>query len=143
MLPYYNNAYAKAKLIGALLKLEKFSVFTDLTLNLDNKNYTPDISLYPKRDVNLSLPEPVEMIEMPAIAIEVLSHTQTLEEILDQFSVYFGAVVKSCWLVVPVGGAVIVYTSPESARLFNTGDVIDEQMNIRLPITDIFNAEEY
>ena len=63
MLPYYNNAYAKAKLIGALLKLEKFSVFTDLTLNLDNKNYTPDISLYPKRDVNLSLPEPIEMIE--------------------------------------------------------------------------------
>ncbi|MDM8568560.1 Uma2 family endonuclease [Thiotrichales bacterium HSG1] len=141
MLPYYNNAYAKAKLIGALLKLEKYSVFTDLTLNLDNKNYTPDISLYPKRDVNLSLPEPIEMIEMPAVAIEVLSHTQTLEEILDQFTVYFGAVVKSCWLVVPIGGAIVVYTSPEEAVHFTSGDVIDEQMNIHLPIDDIFSTE--
>ncbi|MBE9562142.1 MAG: Uma2 family endonuclease [Proteobacteria bacterium] len=142
MLPYYNNAFAKAKLIGALLKLEKYSVFTDLTLNLDNKNYTPDISLYPKRDVNLSLPEPIEMLEMPSVAIEVLSHTQTLEEILDQFTVYFGAVVKSCWLVVPIGGAIVVYTSPEEASNFTSGNVIDEQMNISLPIADIFNADE-
>ena len=27
MLPYYNYAYAKAKLIGALLKLENFYIF--------------------------------------------------------------------------------------------------------------------
>ncbi|RKZ52050.1 MAG: hypothetical protein DRR16_14555 [Candidatus Parabeggiatoa sp. nov. 3] len=138
-LPAYNYSYAKARLIGALLKLENFSAFSQLTLRIDGKDYLPDVCLFPKCDVNLSLPEPVEITIMPVLAIEVLSHTETLQEILDRFTAYFGAIVKSCWLVVPVAGAVIVYSSPEKAQLFRTGDIIDEQLNIQLPLEAIFD----
>jgi len=139
MLPSYNYSYAKARVIGALLRLEKFTVFSELSLRIDGKNYTPDVCLYPKRDVDLSLRDTRELDEMPRLAIEILSHTQTLEEILDRFGLYFGAVVKSCWLVVPVAGAVVVYSSPEKAQRFRTGDIIDEQLNIQVPLEDIFD----
>ncbi|OAD22579.1 hypothetical protein THIOM_001609 [Candidatus Thiomargarita nelsonii] len=110
-----------------------------MSLRIDGKNYTPDVCLYPKRDVDLSLRDTRELDEMPVLAIEILSHTQTLEEILDRFGLYFGAVVKSCWLVVPVAGVVVVYASPEKAQRFRTGDIIDEQLNIQLPLEDIFD----
>lgn len=139
MLPAYNYSYTKARLIGALLQLENFTAFSQLTLRVDGKNYTPDVCLYPKRNVNLSLAEPLEITIMPTLAIEVLSHTETLQEILDRFTAYFGAIIKSCWLVVPVAGAVIVYSSPEKAQLFRTGDIIDEQLNIELPLDAIFD----
>jgi len=137
--PSYNYSYAKARVIGALLRLEEFTVFSELSLRIDGKNYTPDVCLYPKRDVDLSLQDTRELEEMPVLAIEILSHSQTLEEILDRFGLYFGAVVKSCWLVVPVAGAVVVYASPEKAQRFRTGDIIDEQLNIQLPLEDIFD----
>jgi Uma2 family endonuclease len=140
MSPSYNHSYAKAKLIGALLKLEKFSVFSELTLKIDGKNYTPDVCLYSKRDVNLSLPDTIEITDMPVLAIEILSHTQTLQGILDNIVAYFGTTtIKSCWLVVPVVGAVVVYVSPEKAHQFRTGDIVDEQLNIRVPLQDIFD----
>lgn len=138
-LPSYHHSYTKAKIIGALLKLEKFTVFSELTLRIDEKNYMPSVCLYPKRDVDILLPDTLEVTEMPVLAIELLSQTQTIEEILDRFYAYFSAVIKSCWLVVPIGGAVIVYSSPEQAQRFTSGDIIDEQLNIQLPIQEIFD----
>jgi Uma2 family endonuclease len=76
---------------------------------------------------------------MPVLAIEILSHTQTIQEILDRFALYFGSIIKSCWLVVPVAGAVVVYASPEKAQRFRTGDIIDEQLDIQVPLQDIFD----
>ncbi len=139
MLPSYNYSYAKAKLIGALLKLENFTVFSELTLRIDGKNYTPDVCLYSKRDVDLALPDTNELAEMPVLTIEILSHTQTIKEILDRFTLYFSAVVKSCWLVVPVAGSVVVYASPEKARRFRTGEIVDEQLDIQVPLQEIFD----
>jgi Uma2 family endonuclease len=139
MLPAYNYSYARARLIGALLKLEDFTAFSQLTLRLEGQNYSPDVCMYPKREVNLSLPEPIEMTVMPVLAVEVLSHTETLQEILDRFTVYFDAIIKSCWLVVPIAGAVIVYSSVDNAQLFRAGNIIDEQLNIQLPLEDIFD----
>jgi len=138
MSPSYHYSYTKAKLIGALLKLEPFTVFSELTLRIDGKNYMPDICVYPKHEVDLSLADSEEITDMPILAIEILSQTQTIEEILDRFFMYFAGIIKSCWLVVPIAGAVIVYTSPEKALRFNTGEIFDEQLDIRVPMKEIF-----
>ncbi|MCK5718497.1 MAG: Uma2 family endonuclease [Thiomargarita sp.] len=138
MLPSYHHSYTKARLIGALLKIESFTVFSELTLQIDNQTYKPDICVYPEHEVNLSLPDSLEVKEMPILAIEILSQNHTIQEILERFAIYFAAIVKSCWLIVPIAGAVIVYTSPEKAQLFNTGTVIDDQLNIKLPLNEVF-----
>lgn len=141
MLPSYNYAYAKARVIGALLKLENCSVFAEMSLTLNSRVYTPDVCVYAKRDVDLSLSEPTEINDMPMLVVEVLSHTVTLQEILDKFDIYFDSLVKSCWLVVPVAGTVIVYASPEQSQRFRTGDIVDEQLNLTLPLLEIFDDD--
>ena len=140
MLSSYHYSYTKAKLIGSLLKLEdKFTVFAELSLKIAEKDFRPDACLYLKRDVDCSLPDIVRMTEMPVLAVEIVSQAQTTEEILDRIAVYFNSQVKSCWLVIPMASTIVVYASPESARRFTTGDVVDELLDINLPLQDIFD----
>ncbi|EDN67351.1 hypothetical protein BGP_2929 [Beggiatoa sp. PS] len=87
----------------------------------------------------MSVPDMIEMDEMPLLAMKILSQTQTTQDILDEFAIYFGAVIKSCWLVVPVAGAIIIYASPDNAQRFSSGNIIDEQLDIQIPIQEIFN----
>ncbi len=137
--PSYSYSYTKTKMSGALLKLEKYTVFSELTLRIDGKNFTPDFCVYPKREVDVSLPDELEIMDMPVLAIGILANTQSIQSILNRFDVYFGAVVKSCWLVVPVAGTVIVYKSMQHGTRFCSGNIIDEQLDIELPINYIFD----
>ena len=140
VLPSYSYSYTKAKLSGALLTLEKYSVFSDLTLKISGRTYTPNVCVYPKRVIDVSLPDEGEIDEdMPVLAIEILSNTQNVQDILNRFDVFFSATIKSCWLIIPVAGTVIVYKSLRNGQRFCNGKIIDEQLNIELSIEDIFD----
>jgi len=78
---------------------------------------------------------------MPLLAIEVLSPKQGNYTILEKFKLYFELDVKSCWLVLPSIDAVTVYSSINNYQTFTKRDseVIDEVLDIRLPITEIFS----
>jgi hypothetical protein len=57
---------------------------------------------------------------------------------MDKFPRYFGAGIKSCWLVIPPAQTITVYTSPNQGQLFQTGEVHDPVLDIRLPLDVIF-----
>ncbi len=80
------------------------------------------------------------MQQMPLLAIEVLSPEQGIEEILAKFDAYFALGVKSCWLVEPAVDVLHVYPQPDQHSTFdmNDIDIVDEIMDIRLPIQKIF-----
>lgn len=139
-LPSYSYSYTKAKLSSALTTLEHYSVFSDLTLRISGRIYTPNVCVYPKRVIDVSLPDETEIDEdMPVLAVEILSNTQNVQDILNRFDVYFSATIKSCWLIIPVAGTVIVYKSLRNGQRFCNGNIIDEQLNIELSIKDIFD----
>lgn len=71
----YHHAYISSNLIAKLHKLKEYSVFSKLTLQID-KDYVPDICLYPKRQVNFVSADILKMTEMPLLAIEILSPSQ-------------------------------------------------------------------
>jgi Uma2 family endonuclease len=163
MAPSKHHAYLQANLIAALKKLPNYTVFSELTLQIslpppdpspelvegnraESKvtstssvsDYTPDVCLYPKQHINVFEEDIIRMTEMPLLAVEVLSPSQAAQVALDKFKVYFQAGIQSCWLVIPTAYAVIVYTSPQQAQSFNNGDVVDKTLNIRIPISEIF-----
>jgi Uma2 family endonuclease len=79
------------------------------------------------------------MSEMPLLAVEILSPKQELYEIWEKFRVYFELGIKSCWLVEPTTRVVTVYSSSQSWQAFSGDDeVIDQKLNIRLLISEIF-----
>jgi len=75
---------------------------------------------------------------MPLLAAEVLSPSQTAQELIGKFRIYFDAGVKSCWLVIPIATSVIVYSSPKQALIFKTGEIADPVLDIRMSVEEIF-----
>jgi Uma2 family endonuclease len=134
---------------------ERFSIFVELSLDssaidlnpygIKNKDeVVPDISVYiepPSLDDEPGDDE-MRVSKMPDLAIEVLSPTQTINELLKKIRAYFALGIKSCWLVMPALEEIRVFSQqPRHYKNFdlNHSDmVVDEMMDIHLPIDKIF-----
>jgi len=82
---------------------------------------------------------------MPNLAIEVLSPRQTINELLRKFNAFFALGIKSCWLVMPSIEVIKVYSQQGSYNTFDMNDteVIDEVLDIHLPVQKIFDFEDW
>lgn len=137
-----NQSYIQANLAWLLKNLKIYSVFTELSLNLngvDSKNeFKPDVCIYPKLAIDCSL-DIIKMSEMPLLAIEILSPTQPVQSLLEKIALYFDSGIQSCWLIYPSAMTVVVYTNLHDFKAFSSGEVVDSTLDIRLAIADIFN----
>ena len=138
MSPSYYRSYLCTNVASVLKSEGTYSIFTKLTLAIDGNDYIPDVSVYPKRKMEWRKRDIVRMTEMPLTAIEIVSPSQALDEALSKFEIYFRAGVKSCWLVSPVTMTVNVYTDMEHVQIFHVGDIIEPVLNIRIPLSAIF-----
>ncbi|MBF0117973.1 MAG: Uma2 family endonuclease [Desulfobacterales bacterium] len=136
MSPSYNHSLIQANLIAVLKTIKKYSIFSELSININGAEHIPDICLYTKRKPIIR--DIKRMEELPLLAIEILSPSQTVEEALNKFNIYFDAGIKSCWLVIAIPHNVMVFSSKDSYKTFFTGDVIDEIIDIKIPISEIF-----
>ena len=48
-MPSFNHSLLQARLSSVLTQLNKYNIHSELTLIINDKDYTPDIVLYPKR----------------------------------------------------------------------------------------------
>jgi Uma2 family endonuclease len=138
MSPSLHHAYVSGNIIAGLHTFDAYSVFSELTLQLD-KDYIADICLYPKRSINFAAGDIIKVTDIPLLIVEILSPTQGTQEVLEKFVQYFQAGVKSCWLVIPVTQTVTVYSSMDHAKTFTEGDVVDSTLDdVTLSIRTIF-----
>ena len=139
MSPSKLHSYLQSALDGVFRQFPQFSVFANLTITIADTDYIPDICVYPKLAINFFEPDEIRMTNLPVMAVEIVSPTQTIQEVLDKFPIYFQAGIRSCWLVVPQTKTVAVYTAPTDAQVVSmTGDVVDSTLNIRVPLDQIF-----
>jgi len=142
----HNHSAIQANLAFLLKRLDKYSVYTELSLDvsqLDSQRFKireeikPDVCIYPKR--GLSRPfDILKMAEMPLLVVEILSPRQGTQEILEKFAVYFALGVQSCWLIDPTIAVVAVYSALEQHKIFAADEVVDQVVDVRLPFTEIF-----
>jgi len=146
----YNHSFLQAKLAALFFSMDKYVALTELSLDIGGldtgelhirlkDHIKPDVCIYPERKMNLTH-DILKMSEMPLLAIEILSPVQGVQTVLDKFKVYFELGIKSCWLVYPSAATVAVYSSADAFKVFNTGDIIDEVLNIQLPVSEIFGS---
>ena len=145
-----NHSIAQVRIASLLDNDERFTVMTELSLDMNQQDFSqygvkakdeikPDICLYPNtmdwQDIDI-----LKMTEMPLLAIEILSPSQSLETLKNKVYAYFGLGVKSCWLAIPSIEAIDVYSQPKQHRTFTMNDteVIDEFLEIHLPIQKVF-----
>ncbi len=134
-----NHSYLQTVLAAELFNLNQFVVYTELSLDINTKEYKPDIALYPFETKIEDFQEDIlRMIDMPLGVIEILSPRQFMESILDKFKLYFTAGVQSCWLVIPNLRLISIYSNIKTYQMFYEGEIVDETLNIRLPLNRIF-----
>ncbi len=138
MSPSYQHSYVQGKLIAALQRFQEYTAFSELSLAVGEKEFVPDVCVYPYRKINFTDDDILRMTEMPLLVIEILSPSQTILEAKQKIAAYLAAGVKSCWLVLPTAQTVTIYAESHHGLHVKTGDVVDPILNIRIAIDEIF-----
>lgn len=99
---------------------------------------TPDICIYPKKKLN---PREIEAkeTEMPLTTIEILSPSQTIEQLQEKaWDIYFPAGVGSAWIVVPELKAIQLLLPDGQTRLFYNDTLLDPTTGIEIDVAKVF-----
>ena len=127
--------------LGAELRFrykKHFTIASELSLDLAEWPSVPDICIYPKLKIDHNH-DIISMTVPPLCAIEILSPSQSLNELSVKASKYFQFGVKSCWIVVPALRNVFVFSSPVDYQMFKWTETLrDELLDISLPLMDVF-----
>jgi len=81
---------------------------------------------------------------VPDLVVEVISPTNTANEVMDRLGEYFPAGVRLVWVIYPYHQQVCVHDSPKTVRILHLGDELDGGAvlpGFRLPLTELFVPE--
>lgn len=157
-MPSKKHSRAQTNLTVLFGNDNRFTTFVELSLDATSIDLSqfglkakdeliPDVCVYiesPDEEFDDELDDDeVRVKKMPDLAIEVLSPRQAISDLLSKIKVYFSLGVKSCWLVMPSIRVIKLYSQTGSQIVSKTvgmenGEIIDEIMDIRLPIEKVF-----
>ena len=141
-MPSLNHSYLQKNLmVGIDFRYRKtYTLLSEIDIIMPEKpNAVPDIAIYPKLIIDF-LDDKIAMKEIPLTTIEILSPTQTERELVAKAQRYFAAGVKSCWIVLPIFKAIVVFSSPTQRKIFlEDTTLIDSSTGIELPLAEIFS----
>ncbi|MFY8000645.1 MAG: Uma2 family endonuclease [Candidatus Kapaibacteriota bacterium] len=132
------HAATQTNVIIALAKYKRqYKQLTELSLRLLGDELVPDIALY-AHDASDWHKSEIEMTLPPLLAIEIVSPSQSIDEMKEKADKYFAAGVHSVWLVLPALAGVMVLDPSEKVRFYSDGEVIDDALGIRIPVDEVF-----
>jgi len=118
---------------------DRFQFSSEVTLDTTPPS-TPDILVFPKKQLNWKTVEAREK-EMPITTIEILSPSQSIEELAGKaWNTYFPEGVKSAWIVVPPLKTVTILTPTDEQLVFSQGTLTDPVTGIQLSIEKVFDC---
>jgi Uma2 family endonuclease len=130
----------------AVVMTQKLGALFDSSTAFKMKNgnkRSPDISFFAKERLQKLANLPIGFLDgAPDLAIEILSPSNTIEEIDDKLVEYFGNGSRLVWVISPNQHYVLVYCSAqEPDRLLKSIDALDGEDVIpgfTLPVADLF-----
>ncbi|MEZ4658707.1 MAG: Uma2 family endonuclease [Caldilineaceae bacterium] len=147
----FNHGYLQLKIGAYFLSLPHLTPTSEFSLDISEiaklseiewtqtpNSLDPDIAVYLGWSVDFNN-DVLRSKQMPALAIEILSPRQGVQTLVDKFRVYFALGVQSCWLVYPYAQAIAVYHAPDDFTLFAQGDLVDDVVDVNLPLNEIFS----
>ena len=142
-MPSLNHGRVQANLIVALATRYKgkYAVFSELSLSLSTWPSVPDLSLYAYSPLDLHS-DVVAMTEPPLCTVEIISPSQSLNELTDKARSYFAHGVKSCWIVLLPLGNIYVFSAPDDYQIFRAHETLhDTVLDISIPLSEVFETE--
>lgn len=139
-MPSMLHSVVQTNLLGILLTYRpEYQVLSELTLQLDDRNQTPDLCVY--RDLNVDfMHDETQATDPPLLAVEISSPTQGIQGLLDKIRFLLQHGVQSCWLIQPQLRTVTVFTGEMDSATHDRGVLTDPATNIEVDLDDVFAA---
>jgi Uma2 family endonuclease len=138
-LPSVNHSRLQIRLSVALFEYEpEYTVLSELALELNGKRFTPDLCVYPPLEVNYQ-EDTVRKTEPPLLAVEIVSPSQSTQDVVDKITDMLDTGVQSCWLVQPTTETVTIFTPGNKPHTVSTGTIQDPATDIEVEISAIFD----
>jgi Uma2 family endonuclease len=135
-MPSLNHSYICVQILRQLLRNDSLQPMTELTLNIGN-GLTPDICVYPKEKIRPNFFRDINKFqEMPLLAVEIISPSQNIQELLEKASNLVNYGVKSVWTVEPYSRTVFV-TTEKGEELYREQEL--ESEGIRVDFGEVFH----
>ncbi len=137
-MPSRNHARIWSNLVIAFAKYQQqYTIYSQLSLNLNGKNTVPDICLFPTVSPDWTHDE-LELTTPPLAVMEIQSPKQGTQELIEKFEDYFKAGVKSCWLINPFLQGVFVRYPNGKQEAFLNGNIKDANIGVEIPFNEVF-----
>lgn len=138
-MPSKNHAIVQGNLVGLFFQyIEQYRALPEVKLILSPKPVVPDVCIYPQLNFD-PIADETAMTEMPLCAIEIISASQSIHEMIEKAKGYFEAGVKSYWLVLPPVRNIYVFENVETYKIFQFPETLkDERLGIELDLGKVF-----
>lgn len=135
-MPSFNHSITCNRLLKQLFADDKIEALPELTLNI-SRGITPDISVYLKEKVTPNfLKDYTKYPEMPLLAIEVISASQNIQDLLEKSEMLVANGVKAVWTIEPFTNTIFV-TTKDGIKKFANQTV--ESEGVRVDFQGIFS----
>ncbi len=111
---------------------------SELTLRLNGRELTPDVSIYADLEIDFTRDER-HVTEPPLLCIEIASPTQGIQGLVDKARFMMEHGVESCWIVQPPIRTITVFTPDMESTTYSSGTVSDPATEIEVDLDDVFS----
>src|SRR5204863_6121596 len=94
--------------------------------------------IYPREAADYRHDE-ITRAELPLVAVEILSPSQSHQEVVEKAEIYLRNGMKSCWIVSPPLRTVAVLLPDEREEVFHSGVVKDPVVGLTADLTRFFS----
>ena len=137
-MPSFNHSVVQLNLGFEFKKVGKFRVASELSLELDGRQMTPDLSVYPASTVDFRH-DIVRRTDPPLLVVEILSPRQAYEDVMEKISHYLESGVKSCWMVIPPTQTITIFSPGGVQKTFTEGTVTDPAIGLSAELAAVFS----
>jgi Uma2 family endonuclease len=136
-MPSINHSIVQMRIGAFLLRDERYTVASELALNLNGWKSTPDIVVYPYRTIDW-LHDEVRSTEPPLLTVEIVSPSQNVTDLVEKAEQYLASGVQSAWVVQPALRLISILTKGAQPITYTTGTLTDPALGITLQMEEIF-----
>ena len=128
-MPSFNHSYICNRILRQLFENDAIDALPELTLDIE-KGVTPDICVYPAQTIKPNfLRDYVRFPEMPILAIEVISASQNIQDLIEKARMLVSFGIKAVWTIEPFTNSIFV-TTASGEKLFHNQAVESEGITV-------------
>ena len=140
-MPSFNHGKLQMR-IGRLLLNQyenRFDIVSEPTLQMPERPRVPDLAFFGVKASDW-FDDETKITEVPHGVIEILSPSQSEQELINKFPPYFDLGIKTVWLVVPIFQTIYVFDAPRNYQTFTLANPIlkDTVLDVELDLNKIF-----